>query len=143
VHRNADGACLVGDRARDRLPDPPRRVGREFVAAAVFELVDRLHEADVAFLDEVEELQTAIGVFFRDRDHQAQVRLGHLALGLARLGLARGHLLVDLLQVLQGDHHPFLQVEELLLLLDDRLPVLGQRLAERMVRGNLAVDPAQ
>jgi hypothetical protein len=33
VHGNADGARLVGDRARDRLPDPPRGVGRELVAA--------------------------------------------------------------------------------------------------------------
>ena len=47
------------------LADPPRRVGRELVAAAVFELVHRLHQADVAFLDQVEELQAAVGVFFR------------------------------------------------------------------------------
>src|SRR5688572_65516 len=59
VHRDADGARLVGDRARDGLADPPRGVGRELVAAAVFELVDRLHQADVAFLDQVEELQAA------------------------------------------------------------------------------------
>src|SRR6202000_1435350 len=56
VHGNADGARLVGDRAGDRLPDPPRLVGRELVAAAVLELVDRLHQADVAFLDQIEEL---------------------------------------------------------------------------------------
>ncbi len=103
VHRDADGARLVGDRARDRLPDPPGGVGRELVAAAVFELVHRLHQADVAFLDQVEELQAAVGVLLRDRDHQAQVGLGHLALGAARLGLARGHLLVDVLQVLDRD----------------------------------------
>src|SRR5437660_7718892 len=47
VHGNADGAGLVGDRSRDRLPYPPRRIGREFVAAAVFELIDRLHQADI------------------------------------------------------------------------------------------------
>ena len=102
VHRDADGARLVGDRARDRLADPPRGVGRELVAAAVFELVHRLHQADVAFLDQVEELQAAVGVLLGDRDHQAQVGLGHLALGAARLGLAGGHLLVDLLQVLEA-----------------------------------------
>src|SRR5918994_1713294 len=50
----------VGDRAGDRLTNPPGRVGRELVAAAIFELIDRLHQADVAFLDEVQELQTAI-----------------------------------------------------------------------------------
>ena len=55
MHRDADGARLVGDRAGDGLADPPRGVGRELVAAAVFELVHRLHQADVAFLDQVEE----------------------------------------------------------------------------------------
>src|SRR5581483_6077064 len=40
VHRNADRARLVRDRARDGLPDPPGRVGRELVALAVVELLD-------------------------------------------------------------------------------------------------------
>jgi hypothetical protein len=56
VHGDADGARLIGDRTGDRLPDPPGSVGRELKAAPVLELVDRLHQADVAFLDEVEEL---------------------------------------------------------------------------------------
>jgi hypothetical protein len=103
VHRDADGARLVGDRARDGLADPPRGVGRELVAAAVFELVHRLHQADVAFLDQVEELQAAVGVLLGDRDHQAQVGLGHLALGAAHLGFAGGHLAVDVLEFLQRD----------------------------------------
>src|SRR5262249_961190 len=64
----------VGNRARDRLPDPPRGVGRELVAAAVFELVDRLHQADVAFLDEVEELQAAVRVLLREMT-EANLRL--------------------------------------------------------------------
>ena len=91
VHGDADGACLIGDRAGDRLPDPPGRVGRELVAAAVFELVDRLHQADVAFLDQVEELQAAVGVFLGDRDHEAQIGLDHFLLGLPRLALALLH----------------------------------------------------
>jgi hypothetical protein len=95
VHRDADGARLVGDRAGDRLPDPPGGVGRELVAAAVLELVDRLHQADIAFLDQVEELQAAVGVFLGDRDHQAQVGLDHFLLGDARLALALLHHLHD------------------------------------------------
>ena len=47
-------ARLVGDRAGDRLTDPPCRVGRELVAAAVFELVHGLHQPDVAFLYKIE-----------------------------------------------------------------------------------------
>ena len=34
VHRQPDRPALVGERARDRLADPPRRVGRELVAHA-------------------------------------------------------------------------------------------------------------
>src|SRR5215470_4142203 len=37
MHGNANGSRLVGDRARDRLPNPPGGIGRELVAAPVFE----------------------------------------------------------------------------------------------------------
>src|SRR5216684_3427148 len=58
VHRNADRACLIGNGPSDSLANPPRGVGRKLIAAAPLELVGALHEADVAFLDEVEELQS-------------------------------------------------------------------------------------
>ncbi len=75
MHRDADGARLVGDGASDGLPNPPGGVGGELVAAAVFELVHRLHQAEVAFLDQVKELKAAVGVFLGDGNHQAQVGL--------------------------------------------------------------------
>ena len=77
--------------AGDRLPDPPRRIGREFVAAAIFELIDGLHQADIAFLDQIKELQAAVRVFLGDGDHEAQIGLDHLLLRLARLALALLH----------------------------------------------------
>src|SRR3546814_1656810 len=43
------------------------------------------------FLDQVEELQPAIGVFLGDRDDEAQVGLDHFLLGAARLLLALLH----------------------------------------------------
>ena len=55
VDRNADRAALVGHGAGDRLANPPRGVGAELEAAAIFELVDRPHQAGVAFLDQVQE----------------------------------------------------------------------------------------
>ncbi len=88
VHRDADGAGLVGDGAGDGLANPPGGVGRELVAAAVLELVDRLHQADVAFLNEVEELQAAVGVLLGDGDHQAQVGFDQLALGVLGIHVA-------------------------------------------------------
>src|SRR6266540_2919303 len=84
VDGDADRPRLVGDRARDRLADPPRCIGRELVAALVLELVDRLHEADVPLLDEVEELQAAVRVLLRDRHDEPQIRLDEL--GLRPLG---------------------------------------------------------
>src|SRR3546814_3115039 len=68
------------DLAGDRLPDPPGRVGAELVATAIFELVDRLHQADLALLNQVQELQAAVGVFLGAGDDEAQVRFHHLLL---------------------------------------------------------------
>jgi hypothetical protein len=82
VHRDADGAGLVGDGPGDGLANPPGRVGAEFVAALVLELVHRFHQADVAFLDQVEEGHAAVGVFLADADHQAQVGFDQFHLGL-------------------------------------------------------------
>ena len=87
VHRDADGARLVGHRAGDRLADPPRRVGRELEALGVVELLDRTDQAEVALLDEVQEQHAAAGVALGERDHEAQVGLEQVVLGvLAVLG---------------------------------------------------------
>ena len=81
VHRDADRARLVGDRAGDRLADPPRGVRRELEALGVVELVDRPHQAEVALLDQVEQLHAPARVALGDADDEAQVGLGQLALG--------------------------------------------------------------
>ena len=77
VHGDADGARLVGDRPCDRLPDPPGRVGRELVALAVVELLDRTDEAERALLDQVEEGEPAAEVTLGDRDDETEVGLDH------------------------------------------------------------------
>src|SRR3954454_2842319 len=53
VDRDPDGARLVGERAGDRLADPPRRVGRELEALAVVELLRRANETERPLLDQV------------------------------------------------------------------------------------------
>ena len=82
VDRDADRARLVGERAGDRLADPPGRVGRELEALAVVELLGRAHEAQRALLDQVQERQALVAVVLGDRDDQAQVGLDHLLLGV-------------------------------------------------------------
>ena len=88
VHRDADGARLVRDSARDRLAHPPRRVCRELIAPAVIELVDGLHQAEIALLDEVEDLESAVRIALGDRHHEPEVCLDELLLGRIRLRLA-------------------------------------------------------
>ena len=82
VHRDADRAALVGERTRHRLADPPRRVGRELVAAAVVELLDRADQPERALLDQVREREPAADVVLGDRDDKAQVGLDHVLLGV-------------------------------------------------------------
>ncbi len=81
VDRHADRAAVVGDGPGDRLANPPGGVGRELVAAGALELVDRPHQAGVAFLDQVEEAQAAIAIALGDGDHQPQVAGREIALG--------------------------------------------------------------
>src|SRR5208337_870995 len=101
VHGDADRSRLIGDGARDCLPNPPRGISRELIAAAVFELVDRLHQADVAFLNQIEELQSTIGVFLRNRDHQAQVGFDELTFGVLRVHVALDDLALRALELLE------------------------------------------
>jgi hypothetical protein len=128
VDRDANRPGLVGNRAGDCLPNPPRRVGRELVAAPVLELVDRLHEPDVAFLNQIEELKAAVCVLLGNRHHQAEVRFDEFFFRLLRLDLAArdgfqcAHQLIGCLLELVGhglhfDLELFLLPEEVLLLL--------------------------
>ena len=82
VHREPDGAAGVGDAAGDRLTDPPRGVGGELEALAPVELLDGVHQAEVALLDEVEQRQSGRLVLLGDRHDEAQVRLHERALGV-------------------------------------------------------------
>src|SRR3954453_8886097 len=51
MHRDPDGPRLVGERAGDRLADPPGGVGRELEALAVVELLRGADQAERALLD--------------------------------------------------------------------------------------------
>src|ERR687897_2550349 len=93
----ADRAAGVGDAARDRLTDPPRRVRRELEALAPVELLDGVHQPEVALLDEVEQRQPRRLVLLGDGDDESEVRLHELALrlltmagGAAQIALLRG-----------------------------------------------------
>ena len=80
VHRHADRARVIRDRALHRLADPPGRVGRELEAAPPVELLDRAIQAERPLLDQVEERDAEPSIALRDRDDEPQVRLDHPAL---------------------------------------------------------------
>src|SRR5262250_1330005 len=108
-----EGDRLLGD--LDDLADPPCGVGGELVAAAVLELVHGLHEADVAFLDQVQELEPAVRVLLGDGDDEAEVGLHHLLLGPRRLHLAGPDVLDDALEVVGARLRVLLRAPDLLL----------------------------
>ena len=82
MHRDADGAGLIGHGAGDGLADPPGRVGGELIALGVVELLDRADQAQVALLDQVQERHAAAGVALGQGDHEAQVGFQQVVLGL-------------------------------------------------------------
>ncbi len=70
-----DRPSLVDERARDRLANPPRRVGRKLEAELVVELLDGAHEAEVPLLDEVEKRHVGARVIASDGHDEPEVRL--------------------------------------------------------------------
>ena len=82
VDRQPDRSTLVGERARYCLTDPPRRVRRELVAELVIELLDGANQAEVPFLDQIQERHAGLRVVPGDRHDEPEVRLDQLLLGL-------------------------------------------------------------
>src|SRR3954468_9310272 len=148
VDRDADGPRLVGERASDRLADPPGRVGRELEALAVVELLRRADQTERALLNQVEERQALVAVVLGDRHDQTEVGLDHLLLrvqvaaldALRELDLLGGGEQPDLADVLEEQlqgigGHIRLQVQRLLALataLTVGALVLGGRLLGRV-----------
>ena len=84
VHGQADGARLIHDGAFDALTDPPGCVCREAKTALRIKFFQRVDQSQVAFLDQVEQLQAPAAVVLGDTHDQAQIVLDHL--------LARGEI---------------------------------------------------
>ena len=73
---------MVGNGSGNGLANPPCRIGAEFIASAIFVFIDRPHQAGIAFLNDIQEAQAAIAIFFGDGNHQAQIAAGKISLGL-------------------------------------------------------------
>src|SRR4051812_42972444 len=79
VNRQPDGAALIGDRPGDSLANPPSCIGAELESTGVIELVGRLHQADIPFLNQIKEGKTTSDVFLRDRDDEPEIRLDEMS----------------------------------------------------------------
>src|SRR5262245_50638895 len=103
VHGNTDRTGLIGDSPGNGLADPPRRVGRELVAAPIVELVNGLHQANITFLDQVQELQASICVFLGNGNDKPKIGFDKVALGILRLYIALNDLALSSMELLKCD----------------------------------------
>lgn len=106
-----DGFPLVGEGAFDGLFDPPGGVGGELAALGGVEAFDGFHQADVAFVDEVEEGEAVVLVIAGDFDDQAEVGLDHVFAGAEVAGLDTGGEGDFLLRSEQGDLADLAQIQ--------------------------------
>jgi len=99
VHRDTDGAGLVGDGAGYCLANPPGGVCGKFVALGVVEFVNGLYKAQISLLDKIQKQHAAANIALGYGHHQTEVCLRHAALGLL---VAVGHALCQLLLLLRS-----------------------------------------
>jgi hypothetical protein len=76
--RNAKSTTLLGERMKNRLPDPPDGVGDEFDVLLRIEFLRRLHQPDVAFVDEVQKGDVRIAEALRVRNDETEIRFDQL-----------------------------------------------------------------
>lgn len=73
VERYPHDPRLLGQRLKDRLADPPDRIGDEVDPLALVELVGRADEPEVPLVDQVGEGDTLVLVLLGDGDDEAEV----------------------------------------------------------------------
>src|SRR5215211_3083088 len=81
MHRDSDGASLVGHGPANGLPDPPSGVCREAEATVRIELFHRPDQAQVALLNQILEGKAHPPVLLGHRDNQPEVALYQLFAG--------------------------------------------------------------
>jgi hypothetical protein len=116
------------------LADPPGGIGAELVPLAIVELLHRPDQADVALLDQVEEVHVLRVVVLGDGDHQAQVGLYHAVLRPLVTGFDALSQLDLLLLGEQGDLASFFQIQP--------QRVMGDRLDGKVERGFRGLENA-
>ena len=77
MNGQTDRTRLIHDGTFDRLANPPGGVGREAETTLGIEFFQCMHQADVAFLDQVEQSHAAIDVMLGNVHDEAQIVFDH------------------------------------------------------------------
>ena len=75
MDRNPNGTRLVCNSTSDGLTDPPCSISGELEPFGIVKLINRLHQAHVPFLDQVQKLHPTTNVAFRNGNNQTKVSL--------------------------------------------------------------------
>src|SRR5258708_29328104 len=75
MHRKANRPHLVGKSARNSLTNPPGRICDKSVAPARIKFIGGTYEANVSFLNQVQQARTQDTILIRNTHYQAAFRL--------------------------------------------------------------------
>src|SRR5262245_30549 len=82
MDRNTNSFALFSDRTCNGLANPPTGICTKLEPTVIIEFVNRAHQPNVAFLNEIQERQAAIDIFFRNTHDQAKIGFDHFFLRL-------------------------------------------------------------
>ena len=75
MNRYPDRPRLIGDGARNCLPDPPRSIRTELITFAVIEFIDRAKKSYISLLNKIEKLHSFTHIMFRHTYDKPEVPL--------------------------------------------------------------------
>src|SRR5688500_18739882 len=81
MNRNPNRTGLIGQSARNTLSDPPCGIGTEFESLPVLISLGRLHQSDIAFLDQVEQGEASPRIMFGHVHDQSEIATDQFILG--------------------------------------------------------------
>ena len=142
MHWDTNGARLVSNRTCNCLANPPCRIRREFVTTSILELINCLHQTNVAFLDEIKELKSAVGVLLSNRNNQTKVCFDHFFLGATSSGFTHTHPAINFFDFSRRQTHFVFDNGNALLKTDNVFAVVGEALVNVCFLGG-AVNPVE
>ena len=111
IERKTYHPALVGKTLQNALTDPPDRIGDEFEALGRVKLPGSLHQADIAVIDKVAEIQAVALILLGHAHHKAQVGFYQ---ALKSPGIPLLDLYCELCLLIRRNHRIFVDVRQIL-----------------------------